>query len=143
MIDGVFTSPLGRATATAQIFANHTGAPVLVIDELAEVHHGRFAGMTDEDVYALYPGELERRAKDKYGWTFPGGESYADADQRAGHALARAATHRVCRPLIVSHEMIGRMLQRHLLRLDRHEALARWTAQRCGLRDRSSYRQST
>jgi probable phosphoglycerate mutase len=124
-VDYVFSSPLGRATATARIFADHTEAPLLVIDELAEVHHGRFAGLTDDDIDAAYPGELARRAQDKYRWTFPAGESYADADRRAARALARIAAHPARRPLIVSHEMIGRMLQRHLLGLDPAEALRR------------------
>jgi broad specificity phosphatase PhoE len=60
---------------------------------------------------------------DKYHWTFPGGESYADADIRAGDALARIGRHPKRRPLVVSHEMIGRMLQRHLLGLDPHQVL--------------------
>jgi broad specificity phosphatase PhoE len=53
-----------------------------------------------------------------------GCESYADADVRAGHALVRIGGYPARRPLVVSHEMIGRMLRRHLLGLDPDEALA-------------------
>jgi broad specificity phosphatase PhoE len=123
-VDGVFSSPLGRAAATARIFADYTGAPLVVIRELAEIHHGQFAGMTNEEISGRYPGALEERAQDKYRWRFPGGESYADADVRAASALAMVAAHPARRPLIVSHDMIGRLLQRRLLGMDVSDALA-------------------
>lgn len=123
-IDGVFSSPLGRATATARVFAESIGAPLAVIDELAEIHHGQFAGLTEEEINARYPGAMQRRAEDKYRWRFPGGESYADADIRVASALAQITANPARRPLIVSHEMIGRMLQRHLLGIDLPAALA-------------------
>jgi broad specificity phosphatase PhoE len=124
-IDGIFASPLGRATATAEIIGGHLGLAVTVVDELAEVHHGWYAGLTDEEIDIRDPDHWRRRSIDKYRWAFPDGESYADADVRAGDALARIGRHPARRPLVVSHEMMGRMLQRHLLGLDRYEALAR------------------
>lgn len=53
---------------------------------------------------------MSGRQQDKYHWRFPGGESYADADHRAARALGQIAGQRVRRALIVSHEMIGRLL---------------------------------
>ncbi|WP_203930445.1 histidine phosphatase family protein [Virgisporangium ochraceum] len=123
-VDAVFASPLGRAVATARIIAAGLDLPVTVVDELSEVHHGRFAGLTVDDVRDRWPDEWNSRASQKYTWTFPGGESYADADVRAGHALTRISGSAARRPLVVSHEMIGRMLQRHLLGLSAPEALA-------------------
>jgi broad specificity phosphatase PhoE len=123
-IDGVFSSPLGPAATTARIFAECISGPVVIIEQLTEVHHGRFAGMTNAEINARHPGELDRRSRDKYSWRFPGGESYADAYLRAARALTLVAAHPVRRPLIVSHDMIGRMLQRCLLGLEPSEALA-------------------
>ncbi|GAB3844554.1 histidine phosphatase family protein [Dactylosporangium cerinum] len=124
-IDGIFVSPLGRAIATAGIINDALGLEIDVVDELAELDHGQFSGMTDEQVDTQFPGERQRRAADKYQWRFPGGESYADADTRAAQALHRIRHRPAQRPLIVSHEMIGRMLQRHLLDLAPQAALAR------------------
>jgi broad specificity phosphatase PhoE len=124
-VDAVFTSPLGRAVSTAEIFARALSAAVVVVDELAEVHHGRFAGLTDGEIERRHLGEWGRRARNKYYWRFPGGESYADADRRAAAALALIDRHRADRPLIVSHEMVGRMLLHHLLDLDPCDALGR------------------
>lgn len=123
-VDAVFTSPLGRARSTADIIARELGLTVVVIDELAEVHHGHFAGLSTQDIELRYPAQWARRAADKYRWRFPGGESYADADGRARRALASVSRYPARRPVIVAHEMIGRLLHRHLLGLGPDEALA-------------------
>ena len=123
-VDAVLTSPQPRCLRTATILGDHLGVPVTVIEELAEVHHGAFAGLTDEEIEHRHAGEWGRRGSDRYRWTFPGGESYADADGRAVQALERLRRLGAARPLIVTHEMIGRMIQRHLLDLDVEQALA-------------------
>jgi broad specificity phosphatase PhoE len=124
-IDGIFVSPQGRAVATASVIGDALGLAVEVVDELAELDHGGFSGLIDEQIDARFPGERARRATDKYEWRFPGGESYADADVRAGLALDQVRLRGARRPLLVSHEMIGRMLQRHLLGLAPQAALTR------------------
>lgn len=123
-IDCVACSPIGRALATATVTAEALGTKPFVVDELAEVHHGDMAGLTNAEADARFPGMLSVRLADKYRWRFPGGESYADADERASQALARVASTGSRKPLIVSHEMIGRMLLRCLSRMPAAEALA-------------------
>lgn len=114
-IDGIFSSPLGRALDTAATAAQRLGLPVTVLPELAEVHHGEMAGLTREEIDARFPGAMTSRAHDLYRWAFPGGESYADAAERAVTALSATAAAGFRNPLLVSHEMIGRMLARALL----------------------------
>ncbi|TCO30018.1 putative phosphoglycerate mutase [Kribbella steppae] len=113
-VDGIFTSPLGRAHTTAEVFATALRLPLHVLDDLSEVDHGEWSGLTKAEVEAGWPGELAVRKQGKYGYRFPGGESYADADVRAGRALAEVAQSGARRPLLVSHEMIGRMLLKQL-----------------------------
>jgi broad specificity phosphatase PhoE len=122
-IDGVFSSPLGRSMATAQMYAEAFRLTVVTVDELAEIHHGAMAGLNRDEIETSFPGEMSRRAADKYHWQFPGGESYADGDVRAAAALRVVAAAGVARPLVVSHEMIGRMLLRNLLDLAPTDAL--------------------
>jgi broad specificity phosphatase PhoE len=123
-VDALFASPLGRSANTAAIFSEALGLPVTVLDQLQEVHHGKMAGLTDDEIEQAFPAEWSRRSFEKYLWRFPGGESYSDADRRALSALADIAATGAQRPLIVSHDMIGRMLRRQLLGLSPDEALA-------------------
>jgi len=122
-VDSVFSSPLGRAFKSATLCAARLGLPVTIVEALAEVHHGEMAGMTATEIDEVFPGALACRAAGKYEWRFPGGESYADADVRASGALRYVADSGARRPLIVSHEMIGRMLLRNLLDADPVTAL--------------------
>jgi broad specificity phosphatase PhoE len=123
--DAVFSSPLGRARATADVVGSRFSLPVVVMSDLAEIDHGTFAGLTNEEIEARHPGELARRAQSRYTWSFPGGESYADADVRAGAALDAVVATGATSPVLVTHEMIGRMLLRTLLRLDTQDAFER------------------
>jgi broad specificity phosphatase PhoE len=123
-IDGIFSSPLGRALGSAELYAEVLGLPVVTVDELAEIHHGVMAGLNGGEIESTFPGEMSRRATDKYRWRFPDGESYADGDVRAATALRLVGGSGAVRPLLVSHEMIGRMLLRNLLDLTPDEALA-------------------
>ena len=123
--DAVFSSPLGRARATAEVIGLHLSLPVVVLEDLAEIDHGVFSGLTNSEIEMSHPGELARRATSKYTWRFPGGESYKDAESRALSALESVAESRPGTPVLVTHEMIGRMLLRRLLQLSPSEALER------------------
>jgi len=124
-IDAVFSSPLGRARRTAEILAEALGMRVQVVDDLAEVAHGEWSGLTSAEIDAGWPGQRAVRSQDKYVYRFPGGESYADADSRATRALDGIARLGSRRPLLVSHEMIGRLLMKQLAALSAEAALLR------------------
>ncbi|MDT0157057.1 histidine phosphatase family protein [Microbacterium sp. ARD32] len=123
-ISVVCSSPLGRALRTAVIIADRIGAELVQVPELAEVHHGEMAGLTWDEVDQLHPGAREQRAENRYGWSFPGGESYAQARSRAREALSACGWATDSAPLLVTHEMIGRMLRAELRGLDAGQALA-------------------
>jgi probable phosphoglycerate mutase len=115
-IDAIFTGPLGRTRETARIIGDALALQPVIVDDLAELDHGAFSGLTGEEIDARFPGERRRRASAKYEYRFPGGESYADAEVRVTRALAAAEGPR--RPLLVAHEMVGRLVRRQLLGLD-------------------------
>jgi broad specificity phosphatase PhoE len=123
-IDRIFSSPLGRARHTAEIVAERLNLAVQLLPGLAEVHHGAMAGLTDQQISADFPDEWHSRDLDKYRWRFPGGESYAEAEQRALAALQTISATGAALPLVVTHEMLGRMLRKQLLKLSVEEALA-------------------
>jgi probable phosphoglycerate mutase len=124
-IDAVLSSPRGRARQTALIIADYLGHSAEMLDALAELHHGSLAGLTNREIEERHPGLLREREADKYNWQFPGGESYRDAAVRAQQALQGIGDRGYTRPLLVTHEMIGRMLLSSLLNLNPDDALAR------------------
>ena len=113
-IDAVFASPLGRARATASIIAAQLGLDVRVVDDLAEIDHGAWSGLGSAEIDARWPGQREARERQKYTYRFPDGESYADGEVRAARILEEIGRSGARRPLVVSHEMVGRMLLRQL-----------------------------
>ena len=122
-IDRIYSSPLGRARQTAKPVAAQLRLPVTVLDDLAELDHGTLAGLTNSEIEERHPGELARREEQKYEWRFPAGESYSDADLRAGRALRRIDGDGAARPLLVTHEMLARMIIGHLMGIPVEEAL--------------------
>ena len=113
-IDAVFASPLGRAQATATIIAAQLGLSIRVVDDLAEIDHGLWSGLGSTEIDARWPGQRAVREREKYTYRFPEGESYADGEVRAARVLSTIGSSGARRPLVVSHEMIGRMLLRRL-----------------------------
>jgi broad specificity phosphatase PhoE len=116
-IDRIFSSPLGRAQETAAIISGSLGCDIDIMDDLAEVNHGSVAGLTDAEIESIHGKYWTSRRADLYDWRFPDGESFREADTRAARALSLVARSRASRPLLVSHEMTGRLLRGRLLGL--------------------------
>lgn len=127
--DALFSSPLGRAWQTAEIIDAVLGLGVQSEAGLSEIDHGELAGLTNDEIEGSNPGLLGVRRSRLYDWRFPGGESYFDGDIRAAAALRRIEAAPARRPVLVTHEMIARMLVRNLLGLDTLDALGRSFAQ--------------
>lgn len=123
--DALFSSPLGRAWSTAQIIDAFLELGIRSEVGLSEIDHGELAGLTNDEIEGSHPGLLAKRQTCLYSWRFPGGESYADGDLRAASALRRIEATLTRRPVLVTHEMIARMLVRNLLGLGTDESLNR------------------
>ena len=95
---------------TASIVAAVLELPVRTVDLAREIDHGAFSGLTNAEIEACDPGVLAQRDADKYTWTFPDGESYADASRRADRLVAVLLATPSRSPLVVTHEMLARML---------------------------------
>ena len=57
-IGRLFTSPLARARQTAEIVNAVSDCPLLVCDEIREIDHGVWSGLTMKAIEQLYPGQL-------------------------------------------------------------------------------------
>lgn len=123
-ITTVCTSPLGRTLRTALIIAARIDAEVVEVPGLAEVDHGEMAGLTWGEIDERFPTAREERAGNRYGWAFPRGESYAQARARARQALSSCGWASTGAPVLVTHEMLGRMIRAELGGLEPASALS-------------------
>ncbi len=118
----VFSSPLVRATEGARIVAGDS-APLITIDEFAEVHFGLFEGLTADEIRERYPDEFARWNADRLAptYTYPAGESRAAFTDRVERGLERMLalwTPRDDDALLIAHRGVIRAIVRTLTRQD-------------------------
>lgn len=108
-----FSSPLSRATETLEIMRETMGLSrkrYALDDRLIEIDLGAWNGRTYDEIAVEDPGVHERRAREKWRFAAPGGESYADAALRIREFLT--GLDRVS--VIVGHGATGRILRGYL-----------------------------
>jgi len=99
----IVTSPLLRATQTAQEVAEVTGAPVVTDQGFRETDFGAWDGLTFAEVRQRWPAEVTTWLADP-AVAPPGGESLVEVGARVTEALHRVLTgHQQQTILIVSH----------------------------------------
>jgi broad specificity phosphatase PhoE len=106
----IYSSPLRRATQTADIIAGRLGLPVVTLEDLRELDVGDLEGRSDEEAwrtyldiaYAWLAGDHDRR--------YPGGEDFHQVITRVSRALRRAAGHPAgSRVLMIAHDGLIRV----------------------------------
>src|ERR1700677_1729230 len=85
-IDVIVTSPLLRATQTAQEVAEVTGAPVVTDEGFRETDFGAWEGLTFAEVRQRWPAEMTAWLADP-AVAPPGGERLAEVSTRGTAAL--------------------------------------------------------
>ena len=109
----IFTSKRLRSRATAApVMRAHPEATVIPIDELDEINAGICDSMRYEDIKAAMPEEFSARAKDKYHYSYPGGEGYAGMRERVERGFRKALFLAGGQPgtLIIGHQAVNRMI---------------------------------
>jgi len=106
----IFTSTRVRSHQfAAPLIAERPHATVLAMPEFDEIFAGECEGLRYEDIRRDRPEVARARAADKYAYTYPGGESYADLSERVRRGLARALFLAGDEPLLlVGHQAINR-----------------------------------
>ncbi len=100
----VFTSPLKRARATAEIVNERHRAPVDILVELNEYHLGGFEGLTMEEVVERWPDVPARiDAGEPFHLMAPGGERDEEVDVRAARAMKTILESGAGRVFVVAH----------------------------------------
>jgi len=100
-----YSSPLRRATRTAEILCGHLGLQICVEEDLRERAYGCLEGLTSEEQKAQHPEAHKRNRAREDEYEIPGGgESRANARKRVLAVIKRIALrHAGQRVLIVTH----------------------------------------
>lgn len=125
-LDAVWSSPLVRASETAQIIAASLRLPPPNQHEgLKERHFGAIQGIPKDELAEMNPAQLAQILRRNPAAQFVGGESM---DEFAGRVLGAVidigSLHRNQRVLVVTHGWVLDILNRHVAGLPRHAVLA-------------------
>lgn len=114
-VDAVFSSPLGRAMATAAPIASATGLGVTTHDGLREMNYGLWEGRSFLEIRDTEQ-DFFHRWMDDMACACPEGESHEDVRSRIGAALEEIAS-KAKRPVVIAHGTANRIAATALLDL--------------------------
>ena len=118
-LTAAYASTLSRALDTAGIIAGECGLETQAIDDLREISHGHWEGLTRAEVEERFPDEYAAWEEDPFTFAPDGGESGVAVLARALPALRQIVTaHTGGRILVVSHKATIRLLLSSLLGFD-------------------------
>ncbi len=114
-----FASPMRRARDTAAIVAATHDLEVEQLPGLREMSHGRWEGLTRDDVEEKYPDEYRRWSEDPLSFAPVGGDTGLAVTSRAIPALLSVVERYPDKEvLIVSHKATIRLMIGYLLGFD-------------------------
>ena len=114
----IFTSTKKRTLQTAQpLLESHPGSTLVSLPEFDEIDAGECERMTYSEIRNLRPEVAEARARDKYNYSYPGGEGYATLRDRVYRGIKKALFISGSRDniLIIGHQAVNRMILSHFL----------------------------
>lgn len=118
-IAAVYSSPLSRALETARIIAGSCHLEPVTRDELREIGHGHWEGLTRQDVERQFGPEYDAWEADPFTFAPVGGESGVAVLARALPVVRQiVSAHPDERVLVVSHKATLRLVLSSLLGFD-------------------------
>jgi len=113
-IDAFISSPLQRAIRTTQI-VNIAGQPLVIDNNLTELHFGAWEGMTWDNVEIEYKTYLTQNTTHGYA-NPPQGESYEEAYARISAVTNKITNMPYNNIAIITHRAVIRFMIAHLLK---------------------------
>ena len=114
-----YSSPLSRTLETAQILCKPHGLTPVLRDELREISHGHWEGLTRAEVEAKFCDEYAAWEEDPFTFAPEGGESGVAVLARALPVIREiVASHVDSCVLVVSHKATIRLVLSSLLGID-------------------------
>jgi broad specificity phosphatase PhoE len=123
----VYTSPLRRASETAEIVARRLALELESLEALREIDVGAWSGLTRDEVAARFP-EAYARWLERAPHGFEDGETYDQLEARVLPAIRRLSERHPSETLlVVTHGGPSRIVQAHAAGVDYAEARRRET----------------
>jgi len=122
----IYSSPLGRARATAEIIAGTLGIPnknIIFDDSLKEFDYGIFEGELKSFCQTYYAEIFDAREANKWFYQIEQGESYEMLARRLSLWIQSLKRWRGKTIIVVAHEMLNRTLRGLYLGLEYDETL--------------------
>ncbi len=118
-IAGVYASPLSRCVETARIIGSACGAAPILRNELREISHGSWEGLTRREVEDRFPDDYAAWEADPFTFAPRGAESGVAVLARALPVIREiVTTHEGQGVLVVSHKATIRLVLCSLLGID-------------------------
>lgn len=117
-LDAIYASPLRRALVTAMYIATEQELDVRVDENLTEIDHGQWNGLTQDEVEKRFGPLLQLWQTQPSKAQMPGGDNLVDVARRSLAALRNiVAAHSGQRVLITTHDAVLRVIVCHVLGL--------------------------
>ena len=118
-VSAVYSSPLQRASTTAEIMARPFGLEVKLLPGIIDIDYGEWQGLSPEEAAAKDSGLYSKWLESPHKVKFPSGESLAEVRERATSAVdGLIAQHPKETVVLVSHKVVCQILILSLLGLD-------------------------
>jgi broad specificity phosphatase PhoE len=118
-VTAIYSSPLKRAMATAQIIANRLNLPVVPLEGLNDMNFGIWQGISVEETKENYPELFDLWRYSPQRLQIPQGESLDDVRKRVVATIDDLTSrHQNTTIALVTHRVVCKVLLCHLLGLD-------------------------
>ena len=114
----IYSSPLSRATDTANIIARYQKIGVQIAEGLVDFDYGEWQSLPEQEVKRLYPDLLNEWHNNPHKVRMPAGESLEDVRRRAIEVVNDAFSKYQGSVVLVSHRVVIKVLICSLLGLD-------------------------
>jgi len=117
-LEAIYSSPLKRALATANIIARYHKIGVYIADGLIDFDYGEWQSLPEQEVRKSYPALLDKWHNNPHEVRMPGGESLADVRERAAGIVDDVLSKYEGSVVLASHRVVNKVLICSLLGLD-------------------------
>jgi broad specificity phosphatase PhoE len=114
----IYSSPLSRATDTANTIARYQKIGVQIAEGLVDFDYGEWQFLPEQEVKRLYPDLLNEWHNNPHKVRMPAGESLEDVRRRAIEVVNDVLSKYQGSVVLVSHRVVNKVLICSLLGLD-------------------------